>query len=249
LNGADQELIIDNELDNFAQHYALIDNEDVFFRSIVVVSDGYNFVEKQKILARLPKEIGILAVNGALKNWKLVGENAPLKRAIDYYIVNNPYPDCKQFLPTNHRYYPRCIASIKTNPEFLRSYLGLKYLYSPTKNELYSGPHLDSSYTIDDYRNPICAAIGLAYRFRATKILLFCCDDSFNYEKPTAIKLENGLWHYPQQELSQKIIDANCYWLKKNKIEVADCSSGRKLENATYIKNNEEDIVEYFKNE
>jgi hypothetical protein len=248
LNNVDQELLIDNSLENYSHKYPSIDNEDIFHSDIVIVSDGYNFKEKQDILAKLSKKIIIIAVNGALKEWRLVGENAALKRVIDYYLVNNPYVECMQFMPSRHRYYPKCICSIKTNPKFLKEYQGLKYIYSPTENEMYSGADVSPQYRIDDYRNPVCAAIGLAYRFHARKILLFCCDGAFDYEKPTAVKLDNELWQYPQHELSQKIIDANCYWLKTQKIEIADYSSGRKYENVSYI-TNESDIVEYFKDE
>jgi len=248
LNATDRDLLVDNSLENYSQKYPSIDNENIFHPNIVIISDGYGFREKQEILAKLPKHITIIAVNGALKEWRLVGEQAKLKRVIDYYLVNNPYPECKQYLPSRHRYYPKCISSIKTNPEFLRAYQGLKYIYSPTENEMYSGVNLHPGYRIDDYRNPVCAALGVSYRFKAQKILLFCCDSVFNYEKPTALQLENGLWEYPQHELCRKIIDANCYWLKTQKIEIADHSSGGKYDNASYIKN-EDDIVEYFENE
>ena len=65
------------------------------------------------------------------------------------------------------------------------------------------------------------------------------CDDSFDVEKPGAIKLENGLWTYPQHLKSQEIIDAQCFWLKQAGIEVSDYSSGREYTYASYIENEE----------
>jgi len=248
LNKTDHDLIVDNVLENFSQKYQNIDNEDFYFPNIVIVSDGFGFKDKQAILARLPKSVTIIAVNGALKEWRLVGNSAIAKRVIDFYVVNNPYAECMSYLPDKHRYYPRCIASFKTNPTFMKEYQGPKYVYAPTNSETYSSIDFNTNYKIDDYRNPVCAALGLAYRFNVKKILLFCCDCAFDYEKSAATKLENGLWQYPQHELSQKIIDSNLYWLKNKKIEVADYSSGIKYDNATYI-TNEVDILEYFENE
>ncbi|RDJ35639.1 MAG: hypothetical protein DWQ19_12540 [Crenarchaeota archaeon] len=248
LSNTDSDLIVDNELENYSHKYPHVDNEQFFHEKIVIVSDGYNFTEAHKFLASLPKEIAIIAVNGALKKWSLVGNNAEFKRSINYYVVNNPYSQCQSFLPESHRYYPKCITSIRTNPEFLSNYPGLKYIYFPVRNEAYSGVSSKTGYKIDDYRNPICAAMGLSFRFKAKKILLFCCDDAFKSPKPGAIELENGLWQYPQHELSQKIIDANCFWLNQQKIKVADFSSGRKYEQALYIRQ-EEDILEYFTDE
>lgn len=245
----DQNLIIDNELENYSHRYQNIDSEDIFHDKIIIVSDGYQFEEKHKFLAHISKDVAILAVNGALKKWTMVGNNAKLKRNINYYVVNNPYSDCISYLPDRHRYYPKCIASIRTNPKFLAGYNNsAKYIYYPVKNEFYSGVAASAGYRIDDYRNPICAALGLAYRFHARKILLFCCDDAFDCEKPSSIKLENGLWQYPQQAMCQRIIDANCHWLKTQKIEVADYSSGGNYEHISYIRS-EEGILEYFKDE
>lgn len=247
LHDTDYELCMENELSNIVLKHPTIDTEPIIHPNVIIVSDGYQFSEKQKLLASIPKDITIIAVNGALKNWTMVGEKSELKRAINYYVINNPYEESLNFLPRNHRYYPKCIASVRTNAKFIDSYLGAKFLYAPAQNINYSGTGLKADYYIDDYRNPICAALGLAYRFRANKILLFCCDDSFADERPGAEQLENGLYCYPQQIVSKNIIDANCFWLKKQKISVANCSNGGNYVNASYINSEVNEILEYFK--
>jgi hypothetical protein len=215
---------------------------------VVIVSDGYDFEKKQKILAKLPfNEVSIFATNGALTRWQLVGKNSELQRAISWYVVNNPYPECLKFLPLKHSYYPPCIASNRTYPNFIEQYKGGSMLYCPVNSVCYSGLFRSMEFMVDDYRNPICAAIVIAYRMGVKKLLLLCCDDSFEAERPASEQLENGLWTYPQQLMSQNIIDGNLFWLKKAGVEIANCSSGKKFNNAIYITT--EQITEFFNDE
>src|SRR5581483_5776715 len=98
----------------------------------------------------------------------------PADLRMDYFIVNNPYPECMSYLPTN-RPLPKCIVSSRTYPEFVRQYRqrkGAIYKYNPSRERKFGGV-ADSIYCVDDYRNPICAAVGLAYRFGAEKLLVF----------------------------------------------------------------------------
>jgi hypothetical protein len=107
------------------------------------------------------------------------------------------------------------------------------------------------AYHIDDYRNPVCAAIDLAFRFEARRIMLLCCDDSFKDPRDAAEELENGLYTYPQHLRLQDIIDAKAFWLnqyKDRKIKVCDYSAGRKYDNITYI-NTDEQALEFFTKE
>ena len=246
---SDYQELLTNELANHRSRYVNIDSEKIYHKHVVIISDGYQFEEKQVLLAKLPKDTIIIATNKALAKWNLVGDECPteLKTSIKYFIVNNPFQECNSFLPKKHRYFPRCIASTRTNPTFIETYRGMKYFYTPAKNQYFSGPDFNSSYKIDDYRNPICAAIGLSYIFGAEKILLFCCDDSFDNERAGAEKLENGLWSYPQQLKSSRTIDAKLYWLKEKEIKLGNHSSGPKLNNASYI--TEESITEFFEEE
>jgi hypothetical protein len=241
-------LFLKNEFQNLKRKLQFFEPKS--FKKIVIISNGFDFENKQKFLSNLNfKDVAILATNNSLSQWKLVGNNCPteLKRAITYYIVNNPYPECTKFLPTKHNYYPSCVASCRTNSDFLNKYKGSVTLYHPVDNMYYSGVSNTADFSIDDYHNSICAAIGLAYKMNVQKLLLLGCDDSFKEKRSSSIQLENGLWTYPQQIFSQNIIDGNLFWLKNTGIEIANCSSGKNLLNATYII--PEHIEEFFKDE
>lgn len=246
----EHELFLQNEFENSKKKYVNIENEHVIHPNIVIISNGHNFSETHKILSKIDKNVTIIAVNGALKNWSLVGNLCPTeqKKSINYYVVNNPYEECMRLLPSLHRYYPKCIASSRTNSQFLESYLGNVFTYDPTTDKDYSGLSNRHGFKIDDYRNPICASIILAHKFKASKLLLLNCDDSFKDERFGAVKLENELYSYPAQIKAQKIIDGCLYWLKKNgNVLIGDGSDGIKLNNATYINNTSEvDILEFF---
>lgn len=234
ISESDYRQLLENELQNRKRRHPEVET-DTRRPKVLIVSDGFDFERKQKLLAKIPSDVTIIGVNKSLARWKLMGNNpiATPKRAMNFYLVNNPFPEAKSFLP--REYFPKCIASTRTHPEFVSSYRSNLYLYSPVKNKQYSGPHRGIDFEIDDYRNPICGAIGIAYRMGAQKIMLFCCDDSFADERPNAVKLECGLWTYRPQLMSHEIIDANLYWLKKAGISVADHSSGPKFSNAEYI--------------
>jgi hypothetical protein len=201
---------------------------------IVVVSDGYDFDKKQSVLEKLPRKVRILAVNGALKKWKC-------RRNINWYIVNNPYTECKRFLIDSK---VPCVAATRTSSEFIKKYKGQVYTYYPTPNCQFTDIRNESHIFIDDYRNPVCAAIGIAHRMGGKRIMLFCCDDSFADERAAAEKLENGLWAYPQHIISYHIIDAIGHWLKEKEISIMNHSSGIKYINIPYI--GQESLLNFF---
>lgn len=236
----DYPIVLKNEEQN--KKYPAISDEVIHFRKIVIVSDGYDFTKKQSLLADLPKDVAILAINGALKSWKLGKE-----RSVNAYVINNPYAEAMHFLPA--AYFPVCLASIRANYEFCKRYKGDVYIYYPSPSQGF-GHKIIGEYCIDDYRNPVCACIGLAWQFGVEKLLLFCCDDSFKEKRDFATQLPNGLWTYPQHLQSRDIIDANLYWLthqEERKIAVADCSCGGDYVNAPYITDNE--VKDFFKDE
>jgi hypothetical protein len=104
------------------------------------------------------------------------------------------------------------------------------------------------SYQVDDYRNPICAAINLAYHFGVEKLGLFCCDDSFAEKRDGATQLPNGLWTYEPQLIAHGLIEGCLHWLKKTeKINIVDCSSGPIYKNVQYI--TPDNIKSYFSTE
>jgi len=225
--------------------YPQVSDELLIFDKIVIVSDGFNFSKIHHDMQDFPKDVAILTTNGALRFWELMSPkiDAENRRSINGYIANNPYKECLRYLPKKDiQYYPTCLASSRTNHEFLNKYKGDVYVYEPSPEDSF-GTSRKSGYYIDDYRNPICAAIGLAYQFKVKKLMLMCCDDSFEKERDFAVQLDNGLWSYPQHLRSQEIIDANLYWIKNQEdaiVEVADYSNGSKYVNASYIKCKEE---------
>lgn len=251
IDKSDYKRIINNEFNNKKAKLYAIDEHKINHSHMVIVSDGYKFKEKQWLLPDVPTAV-IIGVNKTLAKWKLVGNSCPAeKRRAMYYVVNNPYEECMSFYPRKHKYFPMCIASSRTNHEFIKKYQGEVYRYSPTSEERFAAIKEEGSeYKIDDYRNPVCAAIGLAYRFGVTKLLLLCCDDSFDEERPGSIPTGKGTWMYPQQKIPHNLIDVNLHWLKQQEaeIEIAEYSSGLYYENATYIKTDKE-MVDFFKEE
>ena len=239
----DEAMFLRNEIANVKRQHMLFG--DFQWQNIVIVSDGYDFKRKQEILAAIPnKNMKIICVNRALAKWHMLG-SSELQRGISLYVTNNPHIECLSYLP-KHGYWPNLLASSRTNSDFIDKYEGELFFYEPSKNENYSAP-FESELQLDDYRNSICASISLACRLKAQKVLLFCCDDSFEDERPAAIQLDNGLWSYPQQIKAQSIIDAQLGWLAQSEIEVRSHSSGANYKNAAYIQ--AEDIMQFFSQE
>ena len=247
---SEYDVVLENEVAN--KQYGKISKEEVNMSKVVIVSDGYNFNWKHLSISKF-ENVAVLAVNRAMKNWKLMLPSLTQEeqKPINAYVANNPYQECMRYLPpTETPYYPVCISSTRTNYMFLEKYLGDKFTYEPTPDTKFGSEKMEG-YCIDDYRNPVCAAIGLAYQFGAQKIMLLSCDSSFVKERDFSVPLENGLWTYPQNIQSQEIIDANLYWLthqENREVQIADWSDGPKYVNASYIKN-EEEAVEFFAEE
>lgn len=231
-----------NELAIKAMNVANIDKEIIRAPKIIIVSDGYKFEEKRILLKNIPRNVVIIGVNRSLVKW-----DEELR--MDYFITNNPYSTCMTQFPDGD-YIPKCIVSCRTFPDFVRRYRknrGVVYKYVPTKCKRYGGIN-EAGYYIDDYRNPICAAIHLAYRWGVKKLMLFCCDDAFEGERPGAIKLPNSLYMYPQHEISHAFIAGGLYWLKHQEfhsVKVVNHSHGLEYKGIPYIK--DEDIESYFK--
>lgn len=238
----DYSMIIKNEQVNSER--PKIADELLMFEKVLIVSDGYNFSHRHQLIEKIPKDVCVLAVNGALKDWKLTG-----KRSINAYVVNNPYQECMRFMPKPKGYYPVCVSSVRTNSAFTKAYKNDVYVYCPTPEKSF-GLEYSEKYFIDDYRNPVCAAIGLAYQFGVEKLMLMCCDESFKDKRDYAVQLKNGLWTYPQHIRSSEIIDANLYWLthqKEKEVTVVDFSDGGDYFNASYI-SEEKDAISFFAN-
>lgn len=240
-NSNDQDIFIENEMNNFSKKYPEFEMSN--YEKIIIINSGFDFKNKQTILSKVDKKVCIIAVNDTLNNWTLLNKISGVDRSINYYVVNNPYEECINFLPKNHNYYPKCIASTRTNSDFLKLYKGNKYLYNPTPNINYSGLY-NFENKIDDYRNSICASLDLSFKFNVSKIFLFCCDESFDTARPGSISIEDNLHCYPQQLISNMIIGHMCYWLKNKKIEIYNYSNGGIINNTIHLKNDDEFLNE-----
>lgn len=239
----DYQLLIENEITLRTMNLPDIGSETTTYAKCLIVSDGYRFNEIKSMLSDIPEDVCIIGVNRSLAKWQ---ENTQLlRRKMNYFLVNNPYAECIKYIP-QHRYRPRCVVSSRTNPLFVKKYNGTIYKYVPVSDGTFSG-EAGKYFQIDDYRNPVCAAIGLAYRFRARKLALLCCDDAFSTTRPTAEQLPNGLWMYPQHKLSHSLIAGNLYWMtnnEENKVDVVDCSDGPIYDHVPYISPTK--LVEFF---
>lgn len=237
----DRTLLIENQLKNELTTPMQFDPNEEYHPAVCIVSDGYEFEKKRHLLKSLPANVAIIGTNRSLLKW-----DADCGRAMDYYVVNNPYEQCMTYLPTNHRNLPKCVASVRTFPEFLVRYRGPKMKYYPVYEDGFRQRSVDALCQIDDYRNPICGAIGVAYRMRAAKILLFCCDDSFADERAGAEKLPNGLWMYPQHRTVYGLVDGNMHWYatqQYKRVRLGNHSSGPEYGRVGYI---EEDGLNAF---
>lgn len=243
ISSEDHFLFINNEFQNSMNRYPWLEKENFYFPNIIIISDGYGFEEKHKIINKIKniKNVTIIGVNGSLKKWSC-------EKNMSFYLTNNPYEECMMDL-ARVRMPPRCIASCRTNFQFLNNYKGSIMLYKPVNEKAYEGKEAgESSWRIDEYRNPICASIGISYKFGVEKILLMCCDDSFEKERAGSVRLDNGLWTYPQQIVAQEIIDANLMWLKKekyNEIKIGNFSQGIRYNSAAYIEEADE-VINFF---
>jgi hypothetical protein len=249
---SDYQKLLQNEQDNRQLGHGDISDESLVTENVIIASDGYDFSNRQEFISRVPNNVFVFGVNRVLQKWKMLREELPeeSRRAINLYVVNNPYPECMQYLPPpNSKYYPSCVTSTRTNPEFVKRYKGRLYHYEPTLDSGF-GFNNRKMYHIDDYRNPVCAAIDLAFHFGVKKLMFLCCDNSFSDKREASINLENGLYTYPQHIRLQDIIEAKLFWLSKFKdreIKIGDYSSGRKYNIAEYI-DTEEKAIEFFVN-
>jgi hypothetical protein len=231
----DMKLIVDNEFKNSIKRYQTMEN--TFHEKAIILGDGYAFEESVRAIEELSADVIVIGVNKTFSRWK-----SP--RTLNYYVVNNPYQDCLYYYPQVITSWPRCIASSRTYPHFLEVYKGSLSIYSPICGEVYSGPYNDSDFFIDDYRNSICAAIGLCYKFKVKKLMLMSTLEMYQEERSGTIPAKNGLWTYPQQKIANDLIDANLYWMQKAKIDVGYTNSGLDYEFATYI--NVADLKRFF---
>lgn len=234
-------IIITNEMVNTYHKNATYEPEDLSDKNVFIISDGYGFEKTKEIINSLNIDNHyIILTNSALKFWDAKNYLPSL------YVVNNPYKESLSYI--NRRLFPRLLASTKTYPEFFKYYnlnAGL-YLYHSTPQTNYKSPtKSDYSNYIDDYRNPICAALVNCFYGNAKNIFLMSCSEGFNENKNGSI-LVGGVYQYPQQIIADQIINNNIFWIKKNKPETNINYFGinKSFNFAKYI--TEEELKEYY---
>ena len=237
ITSTDIDLVLDNELQNSKKMLQPIETEHFTHPKIAIIADGHNFDKKHHLVELLPDDVKIIGVNGSLNRWQS-------QRKMHYYVTNSPYESCINYLPKEQKVWPRCIASCRTNHVFVKSYNGIVYLYHPVVDEHYSGVRAETHFFIDDYRNAICAAIGLSYGFEVKKLLLLCLDDFYEKQRPATIEIGENKWIYPQQKTAHDLVDANLYWLGKAGIKMGYHCDGLEYASATYI--TEDKIKSFF---
>lgn len=222
-------IAVANESVNRTYNLPMIDRESITSPHVVVVSDGtdlqavlplVNVLSKQKTL--------IIGVNNSLSAQEFFPR---------YYLSNHPGEESLSLIP-RQRVLPNLIASCRTNSSFVRKYRqrgGVAFVYVPTPSHRFSSNLFKSNFTIDDYRNPICAAINFAYRWGAMRFTLFAPHDYYSESKAGTQKIRDGVNIYPQQTTAHNYVDGCLYWLREHGCETTAVTSGPIFSNATTL--------------
>lgn len=199
------EEILNNEVRNTKLGYQEV-NEGIYScNDVLIVSDGHGFNEHKKF-NKLRDDLCVITVNHAARFWE--ADHLP-----NFFLINHPKADCLSFMP--NKLFPLLLASRRTHTAFLKNYKNDVYLYDPVPEEYYQSIiSAESELHIDDYRNPICAAIGVAKILQAKNIYLAFCSSAYMEERPGTSKVEDGLYQYPLQQTADKIVDGNLFWYK-----------------------------------
>lgn len=199
------QISIENEIRNTKLIVPNISTESFEFDSIVIISHGFGFRENH---AKLIESINsynnkqVFCVNNTVLLW-----NA--KKYPNFYLTNSFTK------PSGMLFQPRLICNQRMDYDFLKSYRNNKFVYSPTPNYKFSSPNsLDETYFIDEYRNPICAAINCAYKFRASRIFLAFCSEGYEKYKDGMVECDNNIYLYPQQKMANDIINHMIFWYR-----------------------------------
>lgn len=204
-----------------------IDKEIIRTEKIAIISSGTDIENCRNIIKKL--------IN---KKYFLLGVNDILNKGIfpNYYINCDTTNYCIRHIPKKARILPQLIVSSKSCAEFVKLYKskGSVYYYIPTMNSKYNLKN-KSSYTIDDYRDPICAAINFASRW-STDIVLISPQNFFKEMKDGMEKIDDNKYIYPQQKISHYFADSLCYWAKEEGgCDISVVSTGMKYENANNL--------------
>ena len=197
--------VLDNEIKNSKMGIPLLSKDTASINNLIIISDGYGFKDHQKI-KKLKENFKILVINHALRFWEST-------QFPSLMLMNNSTDMAMSAMPMGQM--PQLIASRRTHHPFLRGYQNNMYMYDPVPDEFYqSSTAKDSPAYLDDYRNPICAAISFANFLNVQNIFLLGCSYAYGENRPGTIKVGENAYQYPQQQLGDKIIDLNLFWYK-----------------------------------
>lgn len=199
---------IENEISNSKIGISNIETESFSFEKVFIVSSGFGFKENYVNLFQninINRNNVVFSVNNVPKLWMY--EKRP-----QYYISSN-FQGSNNFM-----FQPILVASSRSSYDAIKAYKNLKYFYNPCPNYKFQSPFsIDSISYIDDYRNPICASLGICSRFNVKEIYLAFCSEGYNFYKPGMNKV-NDFYIYPEQEIANDIINKIIFWMKlKNK--------------------------------
>lgn len=201
---AEYKEIVLNEVRNNKLNHPNLASENLAYDSMLIVSDGYNFDEHKDSILEVSDSTCVISVNQALRLWK----SAVFPQ---YYLACNTTQSAMSLLPT--KIFPKLIASKRTYHDFVKKYKNVVYYYDPVPDFTYQSPFTkDSLLLVDDYRNPICAAIGVAYHLRVSKIFLAYCSHAFKEHRDGTVKVAENTYQYPQQQLADQLVDASLFW-------------------------------------
>ena len=199
--------IIDNEMRNGNLRHPQLEPE-IFskYTNLLIVSDGLGFYDNHELFKSINSSTCVITVNQAARFW-----NASIFP--DYFLVNNPDDSCLVGLPIKR--FPKLIASRKTSHSFLQKYKNIVCMYDAVPDDYYES-HIskNSEHRLDDYRNPICAAISLANKFFHGNIFLAFCSSAYKEQREGTVEIEPGVYQYPPQKTADEIIDGNLFWYR-----------------------------------
>lgn len=196
--------LVDNEVRNSNHRYPVLEPE-LFnrFKDVLIVGDGLGF-DQHKLFKMARPNLCCITVNSAARFWQA-------SLPIEFLIVNNPSSTAMNGLPI--RNHPKLIANRKTHYPFIKNYKNIIYLYDSVADEEYqTSMSKNSDLHLDDYRNPICAAISLAHKYCKGNLYLAFCSSGYPEEKDGAIKVDENFYQYPAQKTADSIVDGNLFW-------------------------------------
>lgn len=203
----DIKYIIDNEMKNSNMRHPYLEME-LFrkYKRTIIFSDGYDFEKNHKLFDRISPDVLCIAVNQAARFWNAA--SFP-----DFLLINNPDEVCLTGMPVSK--FPALIASRKTCNRFLQNYKNIIYIYDSVSDEYYeSQVSKNSEFHLDDYRNPICAAISLASKFVRGDIYLAFCSTAYKEKRDGMSEIDQGIYQYGPQSLADKMVDGNLFWYR-----------------------------------